>query len=354
MPSVETGGQAEILQIETPALFQSAVIRAVQCLTRNEVAALPTETVYGLAGNAWNREAVLRIYEAKGRPARNPLIVHVSSFAMARACVSAWPERAAALARSFWPGPLTLVLPRSDLIPDEVTGGGSTVAIRWPGHPFMRAVIEACGFPLAAPSANRSNELSPTTARHVLKSLGNRIPLIVDGGPCNVGIESTVVDLGYEPPRILRPGVIPAKAIGAAIGAFHEAKADGGGAIPLRSPGLLARHYAPRARLVLAKWDSSAELEQWVSSRHPRRAAVHVIVHEVVPSPDAFARVSLMPNDPEAFARALYAELHECDERGADLIVVERPPESEEWAGVLDRLQRGAACGAPPEERPGV
>jgi len=339
----DLAGPAELLQIDTPALFQEAVTKTVQRLSRGEVAALPTETVYGLAANAWNREAVSRIYEAKGRPAHNPLIVHVSSFAMARACVSDWPERAAALARSFWPGPLTMVLPKSSLIPHEVTGGGETVAIRWPGHPFMRAVIEACGFPLAAPSANRSNELSPTTARHVLKSLGHLIPLIVDGGPCQVGIESTVVDLGCEPPRILRPGIIPANAIGALDRPFGPGYGD---AAP-PSPGMLAKHYSPKARLALAQWSDTRELERWVATSHPESRQVHIIVYEVVPSPDSFARVSLMPNDAEAYARALYI----CDELGADLIVVERPPDTPDWVGVLDRLQRGCGAALAPVER---
>ena len=172
MISTGATGEAEILETDTAERFHTAVMRAAKCLGADEVVGLPTETVYGLAGNAWSRKAVLRIYEVKGRLPQNPLIVHVSSFEMARSCVSCWPESAAALARSSWPGPLTLVLPKSRLIPGEVTAGGPTVAIRWPNHPFIQAVMEVCGFPLAAPSANRSNELSPTTARHVWKSLG--------------------------------------------------------------------------------------------------------------------------------------------------------------------------------------
>ena len=180
---------AEIAPTHTPALFQSAVIRAVELLKQGRLVALPSETVYGLAADAWNPASVEAIFQVKGRPAKNPLIVHVSGLEMARSCVTRWTERADLLARSFWPGPLTLVLSVAPTIPDCVTAGGSTVGIRWPGHPFFDAVIRACGFPIAAPSANLSNQTSPTSAEHVFAALGHRIPLIVDGGTCNVGID---------------------------------------------------------------------------------------------------------------------------------------------------------------------
>ena len=345
MTSTRTIGETEVLETHTAELFQEAVRRAAKLLCQNEVVALPTETVYGLAGNAWSREAVSQIFQIKGRSPENPLIVHVASFEMARACVAVWPESAAALARAFWPGALTLVLPKSASIPDEVTAGGNTVAIRWPSHPFIQAVISTCGFPLAAPSANLSNELSPTTARHVQKSLGSLIPLIVDGGQCQIGIESTVVDLCSEPPRILRPGLITAGAIGAVAGDTGSGGETTGSAL-LRSPGMLSKHYAPKARLVIAKWDNSRELQQWIAAEHPWAGMVCVISHQLIPSAEHFARVSVIPHDPEAYARALYAELHECDESGADLIVVEAPPDVEAWAGVKDRLRRasGGAC----------
>ena len=163
---------AEILSIHTAALFGEAVGRAAELLRAGQLVALPTETVYGLAANAWNADAVRRIYEVKGRPPENPIIVHVASMELARRCVSDWPPPADKLAAAFWPGPLTLVLPRSEEIPPVVTAGGATVGVRWPSHPFIQAVIRACGFPLAAPSANRANELSPTNAEHVRKSLG--------------------------------------------------------------------------------------------------------------------------------------------------------------------------------------
>lgn len=199
---------AEVLPTYTPDLFRSAVKRAAELLRAGEVVALPTETVYGLAANALNPKAVSLIYEIKRRPLRNPIIVHVASVELARECVSNWPANADQLVQAFWPGPLTMVLPRSKEIPDAVTAGGSTVGVRWPSHPFIQAVIRECGFPIAAPSANLSNQLSPTNAEHVRKSLGDRIPMIIDGGQSQIGIESTVIDLSISPPRVLRPGMI--------------------------------------------------------------------------------------------------------------------------------------------------
>ena len=179
--------RAEILPTHTPALFDAAVGRAADALRRGEVVALPTETVYGLAANAFVAEAVRTIFEIKGRPPHNPIIVHVADVAMARRCVAEWPEAAAQLAASFWPGPLTLVLRKSTEIPGIVTAGGETVGVRWPSHPFIQAVIRECGFPLAAPSANLSNQISPTNAAHVRGSLGDKLRLIVDGGQSQVG-----------------------------------------------------------------------------------------------------------------------------------------------------------------------
>ena len=195
----------ELLATHTPELFAAAVRQAAAWLRTGEVVALPTETVYGLAANALDASAVARVFQVKGRPAHNPVIVHVASAAMARDCVQTWPELAERLAKAFWPGPLTIVLPRAENIPAAVAAGGSTVGIRWPAHPLMQAVIRECGFPLAAPSANLSNQISPTNAQHVYRQLGGRIPLIVDGGQSQVGIESTVLDLTVSPPRILRP-----------------------------------------------------------------------------------------------------------------------------------------------------
>jgi L-threonylcarbamoyladenylate synthase len=332
---------AEILSIETPAQFAEGVRRAAELLRAGQLVALPTETVYGLAANAWNPEAVRRIFEAKGRPAENPIIVHVADLAMARHCVSAWPAVADRLAAAFWPGPLTLVLPRSEEIPPLVTAGGATVGVRWPNHPFMEAVIRVCGFPLAAPSANRSNELSPTTAEHVRKSLGARIPLIIDGGAAQVGIESSVLDLATTSPRLLRPGMISAESIQAVLG--QDAVEIGGApAAVARSPGQGLRHYSPKARLVVLRWRDEADLAAQVSAYGLAREKIQVVTYNRAPSREKFGRVAVLPAEANAFARALYAELHRCDEAGAELIIVEESPPEENWRGIADRLRRAA------------
>ena len=341
--AIEGGGlKAEVLSTHTPALFDAAVRRAAELLRTGELVALPTETVYGLAANALDAQAVAGIFAAKGRPAHNPIIVHVAGIEMARRCVADWPPVADALARAFWPGPLTLVLPRAAEIPDAVTAGGPTVGVRWPSHPFIQAVIRACGFPLAAPSANPANRLSPTNAEHVLKGLGDVIPLIVDGGQSQVGIESTVVDLTVAPPRVLRPGMIregQVRLVVDAAGLEAQTGPPEPGAA-LRSPGQLPRHYAPRARLEVLSWRDENDLKAQIARLNAPAGSVHLIAHTMIPSGGGWGAVSVIPHDAEAFARALYAELHRCDELGAALIVVEALPQTGEWRAVADRLKR--------------
>jgi len=334
---------AEILSTHTPALFDAAVKRTVALLRTGEVVALPTETVYGLAANAFDEKAVAQIFQIKGRPANNPVIVHVSSVEMARRCTTDWPGGADKLARAFWPGPLTLVLPRAKEIPDRVTAGGATVGVRWPAHPFIQAVIRRCGFPLAAPSANLSSRISPTNAEHVRKQLGGKIPLIVDGGQSQVGIESTVLDLCVNPPQVLRPGMIHVESLAAVVGEVRSAECGVRSGKNLRSPGLLKKHYAPKAKLVVLKWRSDSDLRRQLSTLNSQPSTCYVIAHTHIPSAENFARVSVIPHDAEAFARAIYAELHRCDEAGAELIIVEAPPELPEWSGIADRLKRAAA-----------
>jgi L-threonylcarbamoyladenylate synthase len=335
---------AEILAAETPELFEKAVNRAAQLLRAGQVVALPTETVYGLAANAWDAAAVRRIFEVKGRPPENPIIVHVASLEMAQRCAAHWPPLAEKLAAAFWPGPLTLVLPRAAQIPSIVTAGGTTVGVRWPSHPLMQAVIRACGFPLAAPSANPSNELSPTNAEHVRKSLGERIPLIIDGGQAQVGIESSVLDLVSFPPRLLRPGMIPPAALLAVLGraGLTMSETKTGTASILLSPGLLPKHYAPKAKLVLWRWQNEAELERLVLDSGVPPLKIHIVAHSHIPAGKKFGGVSVIPHDAVAYARAIYAELHECDESNPDLIVVEALPAGEEWRAIADRLTRAA------------
>jgi len=339
------GAEATILPSHSAALFRVAVERAAEILRAGEPVALPTETVYGLAANALDARAVARIFEIKGRPAHNPIIVHVAGYEMARTCVAAWPDSASRLSRAFWPGPLTLVLARSSEIPDIVTAGGGTVGIRWPSHPFIQAVIRECGFPLAAPSANPSNSVSPTNAEHVRRLLGTRIRLIVDGGQSQVGIESTVVDVTGDPLRILRPGMIGLGALRAAVAGGGVDVTDDTAAVSqgtLRSPGRLLKHYSPRAKVRILSWRDETELNRIVHDQRMRAGKTYVIAHTVIPGSSEFGGVSVIPHDPEAFARALYSELHQCDESGAEWIIVEALPEGEEWQAIADRLRRAA------------
>jgi L-threonylcarbamoyladenylate synthase len=332
----------EVLPAHAPELFQEAVRRASDLLRRGEVVALPTETVYGLAANALDEAAVEKIFRIKGRPAHNPVIVHVASLEMAKHCAAAFPALAEGLARAFWPGPLTLVLPRADAIPEIVTAGGLTVGIRWPSHPLIQAVIRECNFPLAAPSANLSNQISPTNATHVRKQLDGKIAAIVDGGQSSVGIESSVLDLTVSPPAILRPGMIHRESLAAAGFPVTDAGTmDESGA--LKSPGQLKRHYAPRAKLLLLRWNDDADLKLKIRSLKLKIEKSHVIAHARIPSPDPFARVCVIPHDAEAFARAIYGELHHCDDAGAETIVIEELPETPEWIAISDRLRRAAA-----------
>ncbi len=330
-----------MLPTHTPKLFQAAVSRAAELLNQGQVVALPTETVYGLAANALDPQAVSRIFEIKGRPAHNPIIVHISSLELAKRCVTEWPVMAEKLGRAFWPGPLTLVLPRAKAIPDIVAADGHTVGLRWPSHPFIQAVIRQCDFPLAAPSANPANRLSPTNAEHVRKYFGDRIPLIVDGGQSHVGIESTVLDLSVSPPRLLRPGMIHEQALLAVTGKLLQDSGDTQEI--LKSPGQLPQHYSPRAKLLICSWSNDEDLRSQILTRHAIPVKTHVISHTIIPSSGRFARVSVIPHEPEAFARAIYAELHECDDAGADLIIVEDFPDTSEWRAIRDRLKRAAA-----------
>lgn len=336
-----------MLPTNRPALFASAVQRAVELLRAGELVALPTETVYGLAANAFDARAVARIFDVKRRPPDNPIIVHVASLEMARRCVLEWPTAAERLAAAFWPGPLTLVLPRAALIPPIATAGGPTVGVRWPRHPLVQAVIRECGFPLAAPSANVSTRVSPTNAEHVRRSLGGRIPLIIDGGQTQVGIESTVLDLTEDSPRVLRPGMIHEESLAAVLEketqGLRPDRVPGATASPLRSPGQLPKHYAPRAHLALWLWRDEADLVAQLTRCGWSPPATWVIASTRIPSPTEFLGVSAMPRGPEAFGRALYAELHRCDEEGAAVVIVEAPPETPRWRAITDRLRRAAA-----------
>ena len=320
------------------------IARAVELLRAGELVAFPTETVYGLGGDALNAAAIARIFEAKGRPAWNPVIAHVANEAQARELVTEWPDSATQLARAFWPGPLTIVLPKREGVPDIATAGLPALGLRVPAHPVALALIKALGGPIAAPSANRFTELSPTTAQHVQQSLGDRVSMILDGGPSTVGIESTVIDLTTATPTLLRPGSISRDALEAALGvsvadADHATDADN---TPRHSPGRVERHYAPRASVWLFDAADIGEIAQSIAQHLHTNAAQPVaalVLDWSLPLPEG-VHVVRMPRDAMAYARELYATLHTLDARGFGVVAIERVPE--QWAGVRDRLERAA------------
>jgi len=307
--------------------------RAAEALRSGKLVAFATETVYGLGAVATDERAVRAIFAAKGRPSRNPLIVHLADSADVLQVAGALPDHFQQLADRFWPGPLTLVLPKHPELPDIVTGGGPTVAVRVPAHPCAQRLLQLVGLPIAAPSANRSGEISPTTADHVLRSLGGRIDFILDAGPTPVGIESTVLSLVDDPPTLLRPGHITRAQLEAVIGPIAHPAARGFAGI-LPSPGLSARHYSPTTRTILA--DGPALVAQlmiegrkvgWLTLEKPTTSAT---------------KIELMPPDAAAYAKRLYAALHEFDAAGLDVIVVDLPPATDDWLAVRDRLRRAA------------
>jgi L-threonylcarbamoyladenylate synthase len=283
------------------------------------VVAFPTETVYGLGANALDAAAVEKIFELKGRPRSSPLIVHVSSIEMAKQYAAEWPQIADDLARRYWPGPLTMVVAKSPAIPDIVTAGLATVGLRMPAHDLALELIELAGVPIAAPSANRFAQLSPTTAQHVEQEFGDALE-IVDGGACQVGIESTVVSVVGGEMTLLRPGMIALDAAEAA------APSEG----PHLSPGMRRRHYSPRTPLLLV--DTPEQL--------PDRRGAYVWRKKA----GLTACSRRMPRDPAAYAARLYDLLHELDQENWPWIAVERPPATAEWSAILDRLKRASSA----------
>ncbi len=334
----------EVLAVNPDAPEPEVIARAAEVLRRGGLVAFPTETVYGLGAAALDPAAVARIFEAKGRPATNPLIVHVARAEEARELTTGWPRAAERLAARFWPGPLTLVLPRGPRIPDLVTAGGPTVALRVPAHPVALALLRAAGLPVAAPSANRSASLSPTQAGHVLRGLGGHIELILDGGPTAGGLESTVLDVTADPPRLLRPGLVTPAEIEAEIGPIlRPGQREQAAGQPLRSPGMLGRHYAPSAPLECVAEDGGTRVEELLRAEL-RVGWVRIGAGEEKERPGLV--VIALPGEPSAYAAGLYAALHALDEARVDRIVVTLPPQTEEWLAVQDRLRRASSQGA--------
>ncbi len=294
---------------------EEELARAAEQIRCGGLVAFPTETVYGLGANALDAAAVERIYRAKDRPWASPVIVHVADENMARSVAADWPSLAQELARRFWPGPLTLIVKKASIVPDLVTAGLDSVGVRMPSHPVALELIRRAGVPIAAPSANRFGQISPTTAEHVRISLGDRVDMILDGGPAQVGIESTVLSLARVPPAILRTGMIRQDELESVAGVRFGEEVN----LPRleESPGQHARHYAPRTPFY--------------------------VLEEGAGPPAGRGRVLNMPDQARSFATALYATLHAADREQWDWIAIRKPPDTPEWAGILDRLRRASA-----------
>jgi L-threonylcarbamoyladenylate synthase len=337
---------AEIIVVDPGSPDPAAIARAAARLRRGGLVAFPTETVYGLGADALNRDAVRRVFDAKGRPATDPLIVHVAGLDGVEALTARVPPAVAVLAAQFWPGPLTLVLPRSSVVSDEVTAGLDTVAIRVPRHPIALALIAAAGVPVAAPSANLFSRPSPTTAAHVLEDLEARIDILVDGGPTAVGVESTVLDLSGDVPTILRPGAITREMLLAVLARVDVGTGTpAGGAMP--SPGMLARHYSPRAPLTLYEGAADAIVARIGADAIAAIAAgrsVGIIAADE-DRIDVGWVIRVGPLDrPDIVAARLYAALRELDAAGVDLILARQfPTDAGLGSAVRDRLKRAAA-----------
>ena len=323
----------------------AGIAKAEKLLSSGQVVAVATETVYGLAASAFHDGAVKKIFIAKGRPQNNPLIVHITTLNMVYPLVVEVPTKLKKLAEAFWPGPLTIVMKKSGLIPPIVTGGLDTVAIRMPSHPSIRKLIEACGYPLAAPSANSSGMPSPTTAQHVFDDLNGKIPLILDGGECEVGVESTVVSLAGEKPILLRPGAITLEQLRAVLGTVEVAKgvdeAPTEDAAPL-SPGMSYRHYSPKAKVTLVVGSEEAYLK-YLSENNLGGEGVYALCFGHEGEKSGLPYLSLGEfEDSVAAQHNLFAALRMADEKGATAVIARCPKKDGEWYALFNRLQRSA------------
>lgn len=333
--------ECSLLVKEMKTIIQPAnkdTIRIVaELLRQGKLVAIPTETVYGLGADAKNPDAVKRIFTAKGRPANHPLIVHISD----KAALNDWaieiPELAWKLAEHFWPGPLTMVLKKHPDVPMEVTGGQNTVALRVPNHPVALSVLQAFGGGIAAPSANRFCRISPTRASHVEEELGDKVDMILDGGACQVGLESTIVDLSAAQPTLLRPGQISKSE----IEEFLQVKLE----LPennkqIHAPGMMEVHYAPITETLLCTQGQVKAILQGDAFQHQHKMGIASYFTKI--ESDLFAKIITMPNDVDGYAQCLYGTLRALDDAVLDLILIEQPPQTEEWLAVNDRLAKAA------------
>jgi L-threonylcarbamoyladenylate synthase len=338
----------ELIPVDGKNPEPDPIQRAAECLIRGGLVAFPTETVYGLGANAFDAAAVRRIFTAKSRPSEDPLIVHLASLEDVRSVAAEVPAAAEALGRRFWPGPLTLLLPRHPSLPPEVSAGLETVAVRVPSHPAARALLQAAGVPIAAPSANRFGHASPTLARHVLDDLGGRIDMILDAGPTDWGVESTILDPLSSPPVLLRPGGVSRNELESVLGPLRIASS---GERINASPGRQPRHYAPDARLILCPGGNPAEIAASISLTARRISAEHHRLG-VLAATEVCVRIDSKQipvlrdlgswNDPRGISRRLFAGLRELETAGVDLILAHRLPPKGIGAAINDRLTRAA------------
>ncbi len=331
-----------VVRVNSRAPQKKFILTAAEVLRRGGLVAFPTETVYGLGADALNADAVKQIFLAKGRPRDNPIIVHVASASDLERLTQSVPEEASRLMDRFWPGPLTLILPKSANVPEGVTGGLDTVAVRMPQNRIALALIRALGHPIAAPSANLSGRPSATTAGHVLHDFAGKIDMVLDGGPVAVGVESTVLDLSRRPPAILRPGAVTPEDLAPFLARVVMGRRGAGSR---RSPGTRYRHYSPRARVTLADAGDQGAIARLVDRYHggDRKVAVVVTGARFDYSGTARPIVRLMPRDLDEYARRIFAVLRELDELAVDEIIIEKTEEKGIGMAIMDRLKRAAA-----------
>lgn len=315
------------------------IAQAVELLQQGELVSFPTETVYGLGADATNVDALSKLYAAKGRPSQHPVIVHLFSVEQLSDWAQEIPPSAYRLAAGFWPGPLTMILKRNDSVLDAVTGGQETVGLRVPNHPIALALLKEFGKGIAAPSANRFGRLSPTKAEDVRAEFTEQVSLILDGGPCEVGIESTIIDLTGPSPVVLRPGMLPVGEIEAVVGSAVNFAAAGAN-LSTRAPGSLPSHYAPSKPLYLVPTASLAAMIEHCCDRGERPG---ILTSEASFTSDVQLARVVAEHDPVIYARRLYSNLRYLDNASCDCIIVESPPEEKEWDAIHDRLKRAAA-----------
>lgn len=318
----------------------ASIAQAAELLRQGCLVAFPTETVYGLGADASNPEAVARIFTAKGRPANHPLIIHIASVEQLSSWAIMIPDTAYRLAEHFWPGPLAMVLNKQAHVPLAVTGGQNTVGIRVPQHPVALALLRAFNGGIAAPSANRFCRISPTQASHVAEELGDAVDLILDGGPCEVGVESTIVALTDAQPRLLRPGQITVEAIEAVLGTRLILPTNIAETADIRAPGMLALHYAPTTPAKLCKTEMLPETIQAIENQRKHCALLHFSAQQNMAT---VKQAIQLPENADAYAQQLYAALRTLDNCHLDLILIEQPPTTSPWRAVNDRLKKATA-----------